>query len=91
MSVYTVSQLMILTRLLQFTAGAAKEAIRHCALMGGSRGYNQARKILSSRFGNSYTISHKVIDDLRNGKSISSATDLRWLADELLTASGILK
>ena len=80
-----------LTRLLQFTADAAKEAIRHCALTGGSRGYNQARKILSSRFGNTYTISHKVIDDLRNGKSISSATDLRRLADELLTASGILK
>ena len=43
---------MKLTRLLQFTSGEAKTSIRHCALIGGSRGYEQARCILSSRFGN---------------------------------------
>ena len=30
---------MKLTRLLQFTSGKAKDSIRHCALIGGSRGY----------------------------------------------------
>ena len=35
-----------LTRLLQFTAGEAKEAIRHSAFMGGLRGFNQSHKIL---------------------------------------------
>ena len=48
---------MKLTRLLQFTSGEAKDSIRHCALIGGSRGYEQARRILSSRFGNEYVIS----------------------------------
>ena len=42
---------MKLTRLLQLTSGKAKDSIRHCALIGGSRGYEQARRILSPRFG----------------------------------------
>ena len=32
-----------LTRLLQYTCGSAKAAIRNCALIGGESGYNQAR------------------------------------------------
>ena len=35
-----------LTRLLQFTAHEAKNAIRNCALIGGTQGYQQARSIL---------------------------------------------
>ena len=35
-----------LTRLLQYTTGDAKSAIRTCALIGGDKGYEQARTIL---------------------------------------------
>ena len=38
-----------LTRLLQYTTGSAKAAIRDCALVGGSDGYTQAREILRNR------------------------------------------
>ena len=42
-----------LTRLLQYTTGQAKAAIKNCSLIGGSPGYSKARKILQSIFGNS--------------------------------------
>lgn len=41
-----------LTRLMQYTAGLAKDAIRGCSLIGGDKGYQQARSILETRFGN---------------------------------------
>ena len=40
-----------LTRLLQYTTGPVKEAIKYCALVGGADGYSQARTILKDRFG----------------------------------------
>ena len=43
-----------LTRLLQYTTGKAKDAIRSCALVGGEKGYTQARDILFKRFGNNH-------------------------------------
>ena len=77
---------MKLTRLLQFTSGEAKDSIRHCALIGGSRGYEQARRILSSRFGNEYVISYNIIDTLKNGKPVSTAIEQQQLADDLAVA-----
>ena len=54
---------MKLSTLLQFTSGGLKNlSIRHCALICGSRGYEQARRILSTRFGNEYVISYNIID-----------------------------
>ena len=38
-----------LTRLLQYTTGAARDAIDCCSLIGGSKGYDEARRILSER------------------------------------------
>ena len=52
-----------LTRLSQFTNGEAKDAIRHCSLIGGTAGYRKARKLLSTRFGDSYMISHTIVDN----------------------------
>ena len=46
-----------LTRLLQYTCGSAKAAIRHFALIGGEFGYSQARDILHNRYGNSHLVS----------------------------------
>ena len=39
-----------LTRLMQYTAGPAKQAIRGCQLIGGEKGYDQANKVLEERF-----------------------------------------
>ena len=64
-----------LTRLLQYTAGAAKQVIKYCALVGGSDGYSQARAILNSRFGNKHTVSQKIINDLKQGKRVSSGPE----------------
>ena len=75
-----------LTRLLQYTTGPAKMAIKNCALIGGDEGYIQARDILKNRYGNSHIVSQMVISDLKNGKRITKANELQQLADELSTA-----
>ena len=79
-----------LTRLLQYTSGPAKAAIRNCSLTGGSLGYSNAREILKSRFGNDHIISRKIIDDLTSGKSVSKPSDIRQLADDLAMAEAAL-
>ena len=80
-----------LSRLLQFTEGEAKSSIRHCAIVGGSSGYQQARKILASRFGNGHLIAQRVIDNLKSGKPVVTPSDLQQLADDLSMASASLK
>ena len=80
-----------LSRLLQFTSGNARSAIRQCALLGGSTGYSQAREILFQRFGNSYVITHKIIDNLKHGKSVSGGIELEQLADDICMAHTTLK
>ena len=79
-----------LTRLLQYMTGDAAIALRSCALIGGSSGYAQAREVLKSRFGSSHLVAQRVINDLRNGKTVSSAAEVRKLADDLTTAYQIL-
>ena len=79
-----------LTRLLQYMTGDAAIALRSCALIGGSSGYAQAREVFKSRFGSSHLVAQRVINDLRNGKTVSSAAEVRKLADDLTTAYQIL-
>ena len=79
-----------LTRLLQYMTGDAAIALRSCALIGGSSGYAQAREVLKSRFGSSHLVAQRVINDLINGKTVSSAAEVRKLADDLTTAYQIL-
>ena len=75
-----------LTRLLQYTTGPAKAAIKNCALVGGETGYKQARGILKSRFGNTHLVSQSIISDLKNGKHVVKAHELQQLSDELCMA-----
>ena len=75
-----------LTRLLQYTCGSAKAAIRNCALIGGEYGYNQARDILHNRYGNAHLVSQKIITELKTGKRVMKPQDLQQLADELSMA-----
>ena len=75
-----------LTRLLQYTTGAAKAAISNCALIGGDAGYTQVRAILKDRFGNSHLTSQCIISSLKDGKSVNKANDVQQLADELAIA-----
>ena len=79
-----------LTRILQYMTGDAAIALRSCALIGGSSGYAQAREVLKSKFGSSHLVAQRVINDLRNGKTVSSAAEVRKLADDLTTANQIL-
>ena len=82
---------MKLTRLLHYTAGHAKMAIRNCVIVGGSQGYKQARSILEDRFGNSHLVSQQIISDLKHGKSVSKGSDLLQLSDDLTTAVATLE
>ena len=80
-----------LSRLLQYTTGTAKSAIKSCSLIGGSDGYAQARAILKSRFGNTHLVTQTIIADLRNGKRVTKPHELLQLADDLSTASAALR
>ena len=73
-------------RLLQYTSGSAKSAIKNFALLGGEAGYDQARDILRNRYGNSHIVSQRLIAELKNGKRVVKAHDLQQLADELSMA-----
>ena len=55
-------------------------------MIGGKRGYEQARHILSSPVGNEYVISHSSISNFKSGKPFSSAVELQQLADDLAVA-----
>ena len=72
-----------LTRLIQYTKGAAKTAIKSCILIGGADGYSKARGILRKRFGNDYVVSESIINDLEHGKRVSRPQELLQLADDL--------
>ena len=86
-----VDDALKLSRLLQFTKGEAKSSIRHCAVVGGSSGYQQARKILSERFGDKHLIAQRVIENLKSGRPVVTPSDLQQLADDLSMASESLK
>ena len=72
-----------LARIIQYTTGDARNAVRFCSILGGEAGYRKARDILKSRFGNPFLICEKVISSLRNGKLLKGSEDLRKFADEL--------
>ena len=79
-----------LTRLLQYTSGKAKDAIRPCSLIGGEKGYNEARAILERRFGNEFVITESVIRKLKSGYPVESSEDLQVFADELSNCQATL-
>ena len=54
-----------LKRLLQYTDGKAKKAIRACAIIGGEKGYIKARAILQQRFGDRHMITESITEKLR--------------------------
>ena len=81
-----------LTRLLQYTTGPAKEAIRNCVLLTDmSNGYKKARDILKVRFGSDHLISQKIVSDLKFGKAATKPSELQQLADDLTTARSVLE
>ena len=80
-----------LTRLLGYTRDKARVAIDHCSLIGGDRGYEEAKKILQERFGDEYIIATNFIRTLQTGKNVYSAEDLRLLSDQLHNAALVMK
>ncbi|XP_038071202.1 uncharacterized protein LOC119740069 [Patiria miniata] len=72
-----------LARLMQYTSGSAKEAIRGCQLIGGPSGYSQARSILDSRFGNEHLVTERLIKELKVGKQLRSPQEIQQLADDM--------
>ena len=80
-----------LMRPLQYTSGIAKASINNCALIGGEAGYDEARRILKGRFGDTHSISQRIISILKSGKPAHKACDVQQLADELAMACTALK
>ena len=79
-----------LSRLLEYTTGPAKQAIKSTALIGGEIGYASARKILEARFGEPNLIAQKIIGNLKSGIKVATNTELQQLADDLVSAEAAL-
>ena len=58
--------------LVQYTLGAVKELMQSCSLMDSDRGYQEARRFLKSRYGQSYKITLAYVDKVVNGPPIKS-------------------
>ena len=66
----TTSDTERLTYLLQYCSGKAKEAIKSCATLDPSHGYEEARKILSRCFGEPYHIAEAHVNKITNGSPL---------------------
>ena len=80
-----------LSRLIAYTEGPAKEAIRGCSIVGGAEGYKKAKEILKSRFGDDHLVSSEIINSLQNGDLVHSTRELQQLSDELHCAEVALR
>ena len=79
-----------LTRLLQYTCGSAKAAIRNCSLIGGESGYSQARDILNNRYGNTHLVSQRLITEQKCGKRVITA-DVSSMSGKIERRAGKLR
>jgi len=79
-----------LARLIQYTCGSARDAIRNCSLVGGNEGYCQAREILATRFGDDHLIFDRIVKSIRSSKPVRTGDDLLSLSDELTNCIAIM-
>ena len=56
--------------LLQYTSGPVQDLVRSCLTMPDDIGYNEARKLLAERYGQSYNIATAYVDRVINGPPI---------------------
>ena len=80
-----------LNRLIKYTTGEAHTAIHSCLALGGEEGYDTARAILESRFGDNLAIAQAYIRLLGSTSLVKSAKELRQLADQLADCNIVLK
>ena len=59
-------------------------------MLGGKAGYKVAHATLKDRFGDDLVISQAVISSLRDGSLVKSPSELRILADELVSSNLVL-
>ena len=57
---------------MQYTSGDVQELMRSCLSMDPEEGYQQARKLLKSRYGRSYKIKTANVERISNYSQIKS-------------------
>ena len=58
--------------LVQYTAGDVQELMRSCLAMDSEKGYREARKLLTKRYGQPYRIASACFERVTNGPAIKS-------------------
>ena len=79
------------TRLLQYVSPRVRESLSGSQLTGGQAGYDSALDNLESRYGDAHLVTETILANLKSGKSLRSADEIRQLADDLKNASLVLK
>ena len=59
-----------LYNLLQYTSGSVQDLVRSCLIMSDEIGYNEAKRLLAERYGQSYNIATAYVDRVINGVPI---------------------
>ena len=57
---------------MQYTAGDVRELVRSCLTMEGEEGYREARRLLKSKYGQSYRVATSYVDKLTNSPQIKA-------------------
>ena len=68
----TTSYSIRLYYLVQYTAGDVQELMRSCLAMDSEKGYGEARKLVTKRYGQPYRIASACVERVTNGPAIKS-------------------
>ena len=81
-----------LTILNQFLSDEPRRDIKGCLKISDpKKGYENARKILDERYGDPCKIAHKIVENLRNGKPVHTASEIKRLSADLNDAELTLR
>ena len=73
--------------LVQYTAGDVQELMRNCLAMDSEKGYREARKLLTKRYGQPYRIASACVERVTNGPAIKSEDGAALLSFSVLLTS----
>ena len=75
---WSEDKILLLQNLIAQCTGVAHTAIKDCILLG-EPGYDRALTILEERFGNSFLVTQKIVNSLRYGKCVRTASEVSML------------
>ena len=80
-----------LSRLITYTSGIAQETVASYRMLGGSQGYELARRDLKEKFGDEKVIAQTLVTLLRKWPYAKTAVELQHFANKLVQGQSVLE